>query len=60
MLIRKLVNPVLSGEVKEFFRQTGAMGGNTRAARYSKAQLRKWGKLGGRPRKDVKATEGGK
>ena len=39
-------------EVKAFFRQTGSKGGRKRAALYSKAQLREWGKLGGRPRKD--------
>jgi len=39
-------------EVKAFFRLTGSQGGRKRAELYSKAQLRKWGKLGGRPRKD--------
>jgi hypothetical protein len=39
-------------EVKAFFRLTGSQGGRKRAELYSKAQLREWGKLGGRPRKD--------
>jgi hypothetical protein len=39
--------------VKAYFRQTGSIGGKKRAALYSKAQLQAWGKLGGRPRKDV-------
>lgn len=38
--------------VKMYFRQTGSVGGKKRAALYTKAQLREWGKLGGRPRKD--------
>ena len=33
-----------------YFRKTGAIGGKKRAAMYSKAQLREWGKLGGRPK----------
>jgi DNA invertase Pin-like site-specific DNA recombinase len=31
--------------------EMGKRGGTTRAKRYSKDQLRKWGKLGGRPAK---------
>ncbi|MGH9398353.1 MAG: helix-turn-helix domain-containing protein [Terriglobia bacterium] len=31
--------------------EMGRRGGTTRAKRYSKAQIRAWGKLGGRPRK---------
>ena len=49
--------------VKEYFRLTGSIGGKKRAALYSKAQLREWGKLGGRPRKDEAkkhAKKGGK
>ena len=36
----------------KYFRLTGAMGGKRRAALHSKAELSRWGKLGGRPRKD--------
>ena len=43
---------VMPAGVREYFRQTGSIGGKKRAALYSKAQLREWGKLGGRPRKD--------
>ena len=32
-----------------YFRKTGSIGGKTRAKRYSKEQLSKMGKLGGRP-----------
>jgi len=48
--------------VKEYFRLTGSIGGKKRAALYSKSQLREWGKLGGRPRKDAgkNANKGGK
>jgi hypothetical protein len=42
----------LPGEVREYFVQTGSIGGKRRAALHSKAELRAWGKLGGRPRKD--------
>jgi hypothetical protein len=31
--------------------EMGRKGGTTRAKRYSRAQIRAWGKLGGRPRK---------
>jgi hypothetical protein len=48
---RPKVVPPFSPEVKEYFRRMGALGGQARVARYSKAQLRKWAKLGGRPRK---------
>ena len=34
----------------EYFRQAGAIGGRTRAAKHSKKQLSEWGKLGGRPK----------
>ena len=44
---------VMPAGVREYFRQTGSIGGKKRAALYSKAQLRAWGKLGGRPRKDA-------
>jgi hypothetical protein len=54
------IGPILFSmpdEVKAFFRQTGSQGGRKRAALYSKAQLREWGKLGGRPRKDGSRTD---
>jgi hypothetical protein len=37
-------------EVMEYFRRTGAQGGKARARNHSKAQLREWAKLGGRPK----------
>jgi hypothetical protein len=37
-------------DVMEYFKKTGSIGGKTRAKKYSKAQLSKWGKLGGRPK----------
>ena len=46
-----------------YFRLTGSIGGKKRAALYSKAQLREWGKLGGRPRKGAgkkRAKKGGR
>jgi hypothetical protein len=49
-------------DVMEYFRKTGSMGGKARAKRYSKEQLREWGKMGGRPKgsgKD-KAKKGGR
>ena len=36
----------------KYFQLTGSIGGKKRAALYTKAQIREWGKLGGRPRKD--------
>lgn len=50
----------------EYFRNTGSIGGKTRAKKYSKKQLSEMGKLGGRPkstgkkRATVKAKKGGK
>ena len=37
----------------KYFRLTGSMGGKKRAELYTQEQLREWGKLGGRPRKDA-------
>lgn len=37
-------------DVLDFFRKSGAIGGKRRAAKHTKAQLREWGRLGGRPR----------
>ena len=42
--------PKMPKAVLEFFRQTGAMGGNARAQNHSAKQLSEWGKLGGRPK----------
>ena len=47
-------------DVREFFRKTGKQGGETRAARYTKEQLSKWGKMGGRPKGGSKKEKGGK
>ncbi len=45
-------------DILEFFRKTGATGGNTRAKKHPKEQLSAWGKLGGRPKgSDKKKTE---
>jgi hypothetical protein len=40
----------IPNEVLKYFQQTGAEGGRTRAAKYSKEQLSEWGKKGGRPK----------
>src|ERR1700686_3927259 len=45
-------------DVLEFFRKAGSVGGKRRAAKHTKAQLREWGRLGGRPPSDKK--KGGK
>jgi hypothetical protein len=37
--------------IREYLASIGRKGGNARAARYSKATLSKWAKLGGRPSK---------
>ena len=42
--------PRLPKAVLQFFKETGARGGKVRAERHSKAQLREWGKKGGRPK----------
>ena len=45
----------------KYFQLTGSIGGKKRASLYTKEQIRQWGKLGGRPRKDAKvSTKGGR
>jgi hypothetical protein len=58
--------PRIPKAVLEFFKETGAQGGNARAERYSKEQLVEWGKKGGRPKGSgkkataTKKSKGGK
>ena len=49
-------------DVMEYFRKTGALGGKTRAKKYSRKKLSEWGKLGGRPKGSGKRStkKGGK
>jgi hypothetical protein len=42
--------------IKDYAREFARRGGKARAARYGKATLSKWAKLGGRPPKKRKAT----
>lgn len=55
--------PRISSDVLEFFRKTGAIGGKTRAEKYTKAELSEMGKKGGRPKgsgtKKTKLTKKG-
>jgi hypothetical protein len=37
--------------VTKYFQRMGKKGGKARAEAFSTAQIRKWGKMGGRPRK---------
>ena len=46
-LVKKLTIP---DSAMKYFKQAGAIGGKTRAAKHSKKQLSEWGKLGGRPK----------
>ncbi len=36
--------------IREYLAEIGRKGGNERAKRHGKAQLREWAKLGGRPK----------
>jgi hypothetical protein len=48
-------------EVLNFFRETGAAGGNARAERHTREELAEWGRKGGRPKgAGKKAKKGGK
>lgn len=47
---------MIPASAMKYFRLTGSMGGKERAKLYTQEQLREWGKLGGRPRKDAGAT----
>jgi hypothetical protein len=38
--------------LRDYLAKLGRKGGKARASKHSKEALRKWGKLGGRPRKD--------
>ena len=38
--------------LREYLAKIGRKGGKARAEKHDKATLRKWAKLGGRPRKD--------
>jgi len=40
--------------IRNFLAKAGSKGGKARAAKYDKATLRKWAKLGGRPPKAQK------
>jgi hypothetical protein len=47
--------------VREYLASIGRKGGKVRAERHSKAELRQWAKLGGRPQKSFnKLSESGK
>jgi DNA invertase Pin-like site-specific DNA recombinase len=48
--------PSLSPSVRNYLAEIGSKGGQTRARRHARAELRAWGRLGGRtPRLDAKA-----
>ena len=38
-------------KIKNYLAKIGSKGGQARAAKHDRASLRKWAKLGGRPRK---------
>jgi len=51
---------VIPPSAMKYFQLTGSMGGKKRANLYTREQIREWGKLGGRPRKDaVKGSKKG-
>jgi hypothetical protein len=39
--------------IREVLKEMGRYGGRVRAQKYSKEQLSRWGKLGGRPKKNA-------
>lgn len=40
----------MNKEIKKYFSDIGTKGGNTTLKKYGKRQMKKWGKLGGRPK----------
>lgn len=46
-------------EVMEYFRKAGALGGKTRAQKYTKEQLSEMGRKGGRPKGSGKKQQKG-
>ena len=43
---------VMDKTIQDYLAKIGSKGGKVRAHKYGKATLKKWAKLGGRPRKD--------
>jgi hypothetical protein len=44
----------MKSELRQYLKMLGRKGGKVTLARYGKKQLKKWGELGGRPRKASK------
>jgi hypothetical protein len=61
-MIQQMSTLAIPPAAMKYFQLTGSIGGKKRAALYTKEQIRQWGKLGGRPRKDESngSKKGGK
>jgi len=60
-MIQQMSTIAIPESAMKYFQLTGSIGGKKRASLYTKEQIREWGKLGGRPRKDAsKSKKGGK
>jgi hypothetical protein len=58
--MKKVKQVQMPENVKKFFQETGALGGESRARNHTPEELSAWGKMGGRPPKDrTKAKKGG-
>jgi hypothetical protein len=57
--MKKVKRVQMTENVKKFFQQTGALGGESRARNHTPAELSAWGRMGGRPKKGKK-TKGEK
>jgi len=59
-MIQQMTPIAIPESAMKYFQLTGSIGGKKRASLYTKEQIREWGKLGGRPRKDAaKASKKG-
>jgi hypothetical protein len=58
--MKKVKKVQIPKNVKKFFQQTGALGGESRARNHTPAELSAWGRMGGRPKKGTKVRKGGK
>ena len=58
-MIQTMSTIAIPPSAMKYFQLTGSMGGKKRASLYTTEQIREWGKLGGRPRKDAKVSKKG-
>jgi hypothetical protein len=51
-LAARFIIVLMNAELRKYLKALGRKGGKATVARYGKKQMKAWGNLGGRPRKD--------